>query len=253
LPLKPVLAPNTKVQQSPSLDKEPAPKRWTFGFSHFRQIERFGLDRTDRGWFVSFLEKLRILSAEIVDDFISDGEKKGRWRFHPIDWTAYEIPIQLEVLDWLPADVRNNQVEFPLHQFQVSMALGRVVGYFDEDQVFQVVLLDPWHNIQPSKSHNYRVDPCSPLSCDYSNLLARLTAAREYECSDGANCAVKEALQNVHEKPLMSLNIVLMKPDDDAMKNAVELIKNGHAASLEDIFVLGTIQLMLQSSNPTEG
>jgi hypothetical protein len=163
-PKKPVLAVPLKHEQSPVSGKEKVqPKRWTFGFCSFNQIKYFGFDNIASTWFASLFERLKDLSGETVDGFLQDVDKKQARRFHDIDWAATAIPIKRSDLDWLPVEVKNNPDEFPMQQFQVSKALGRIVGYFDGEQVFQIVLLDPLHNLQPSGAHNYRVTRSLPL------------------------------------------------------------------------------------------
>ena len=48
----------------------------------------------------------------------------------------------------------DNPEDYPWQQFQITRANGRVIGFWDEYHVFQVVLLDPEHNMQPCKSRN---------------------------------------------------------------------------------------------------
>jgi hypothetical protein len=240
----PVLASKPKAAVSPAAGAEKPPKLWTFGFSYFKQIKYFGFDNIGPSWFASLFEKLRELSGETVDEFLADGLKKHTWRYHEIDWSAYRIPISLKSLDWLPADVVNNQAEFPIQQFQVSMALGRVVGYFDAEQVFQIVLLDPLHNIQPSKDFNYRVTRSLPVNCQYTQLREDvIKAAIQATCTDGA-CPVKGALSAINTKPTVDKNVVIMTIDDDSVKVANEHIANEKAASYADIFANGLLTLL---------
>jgi hypothetical protein len=78
-PKKPVLVASPKPEKPLSVgDKEAPPKKWTFGFSSFRQIEFFGLSRVSASWFVSVLQKLQMLSLENVDDFRGDVAKKTK-------------------------------------------------------------------------------------------------------------------------------------------------------------------------------
>lgn len=73
-------------------------------------------------------------------------------------------------MSWIYKDYLENEEDFPLYQFQISMANGRVVGFFDENWVFNIVLVDPNHNMQPSKDYDYRVTPCFPLDNHYECL-----------------------------------------------------------------------------------
>ena len=94
----------------------------------------------------------------LVDDVRSDRTLQNGLRFHQINWGQKNCPMSREELDWLPKGYLDNADSFPMCQFQISMALGRIVGFWDENNVFNVVLLDPLHNIQPSKDYGYKVD-----------------------------------------------------------------------------------------------
>ncbi|MDH3997498.1 MAG: hypothetical protein OET90_01545, partial [Desulfuromonadales bacterium] len=181
----PVLDPTHKLPEQPLLPKQSAlgkPKKWCFSFRYWRQIDYFGLSRSEGKWFSSFLERLKLLGEEEIDKFIADRAKSASWRYHKINWEQENIPVKIEDLDWLPDYCKSNQDEFPLLQFQVSQSLGRVIGFWDRDRTFCIVLLDPYHNIQPTKATAYRVDPCSPLRCDYSSLLLALDQIIETRC-----------------------------------------------------------------------
>jgi hypothetical protein len=45
---------------------------------------------------------------------------------------AKNIPIQRIDFDWIERKILENEDEYPFLQFQVSTALGRVVGFFDK-------------------------------------------------------------------------------------------------------------------------
>ncbi|MBF4448927.1 hypothetical protein ERJ76_25315 [Vibrio anguillarum] len=75
------------------------------------------------------LEKLRELCGKKVEDFISNEGEKGSWRYHKINWNQKNIPIQRGDLEWVDKVYRDNPDDYPLLQFQVSTALGRVVGF----------------------------------------------------------------------------------------------------------------------------
>jgi hypothetical protein len=172
------------------------PSRWTFSFRYWRQIEYFGLDKVQPAWFVSLLERLVDLSSQRIDDFFSNSPTKSYYRYHEIDWDQKKIPIKREDLTWLDHDYLVNAEDYPLVQFMVSKALGRIVGFWDEEYAFCIVLLDPLHNLQPSKFHSYRIDPCSPLSCEYTALLLDMQEARGLECTN-TSCPVRAALDAI--------------------------------------------------------
>lgn len=63
---------------------------------------------------------------------MSNFTARDAYRFHPIDWAAKNIPIQRMDFDWIERKILENVDEYPFLQFQVSTALGRVIGFFDE-------------------------------------------------------------------------------------------------------------------------
>jgi len=92
-------------------------------------------------------------------------------RIHNINWSAKSVPIKRSDLNWIDKDYLNNEEEFPIMQIAVSRAEGRLVGFFDEQNAFQIVLLDPLHNAQPSKYNGYKVRLCKPLGCELSTVM----------------------------------------------------------------------------------
>ena len=214
----------------------PTAKNWTFSWQYWRQIEYFGLDKTDANWFVSLLEKLRILSSKNLDEFRRNGRERDTWRFHDINWSQKNIPIRRRDLDWLDSSILDNDAEFPMVQFQVSQALGRIVGFFGVDHVFHIVLLDPHHNLQPSKSYNYQVAPCSPLSCNYSALLRRVAAVSE-SCG---SCQHAAALVDLKAHRLLApFEVVMFHCDAEVSAEAEELYELGCAEGPYDVFKEG--------------
>jgi hypothetical protein len=243
-PQKPVLA-KQPIQQSP---KPVAPARtftadrWMFSFRFFKQIENFGLDKQDANWFVSVIEKLVDLSNETVDVFFADKIKKNYWRYHDISWTKKNVPIRREDLKWLQKDYLENATEFPIVQFQISKALGRVVGFWDENRVFNIILLDPLHNIQPSRDFSYKVDPCSPLPCKYTTLLDDIEAAKKNNCPTETACPVNAALRTI-PKEGHTYQVTILRLRDDLAKLANEVIEAGKAKSIEEIIENGVLSL----------
>lgn len=77
---------------------------------------------------------------------------------------------------WIPSPYFEAEEEYPLVQFMVSTGLGRVVGFFDEQDVFQIVAFDPQHNIQKSKGRTGRKD-CQPIRSDIMELQSRVDRA----------------------------------------------------------------------------
>lgn len=119
----------------------------------------------------------------------------------------------------------DNEVEYPFHQFQISQSLGRVVGFLDETSTFNIVLLDPKHNIQPTKSYDYKVTPCEPLGSQLTSLLLNIEALkRTASCS--AECATLAGLSKLQEEnhPPMA---VLIGLSEGHHTDAQDLVRDG--------------------------
>ncbi len=232
----PVLDFEPKSSKEPVLLSSPEAIRWTFSLRYWEQIDYFGLDKSESKWFVSFLNKLKDLSQKEVEKFISDAAEKEAWRYHNINWNQKNIPINREDLTWIDDCYRNNPQDFPILQFQVSKSLGRVVGFWDESNVFNVVLLDPLHNIQPSKSHSYRVDDCSPLSCDYSSMIYKLDIIKKSpKCTE--ECMTFKDLSKIDSMSI-STNVLMHYLNDEDIQELERALQDG-GYSVTDILLLG--------------
>lgn len=172
-------------------------------------------------------------------------------RYHDIDWNKENIPIQRSDLNWLHKDYLENEDEYPLVQFMVSQALGRVVGFWDEYSVFNVVLLDPLHNIQPAGSFEYKVDDCSPLSCKYTLLLKSLENAQQFPCDNPA-CASRLKLMAIPE-PAQQYRAIILQLSDGDHADAMAIVQEGKAENYNDIFESGILHHLDQASKPPTG
>ena len=145
----------------------------SFSFQYYRQIPYFEIGDQDNHWFASLLDRLKDLSGK-DSSLMGDATAKDAYRLHPINWNQPRIPIKKDDLNWIPSEYRNNSaIEFV--QFEISKAMGRVVGFFNEtNELFFIVLLDPKHNIQPTQKTGYRVDKTHTCLTDYEQLLQQL-------------------------------------------------------------------------------
>jgi hypothetical protein len=215
-------------------------RSWAFSFKYFNQIEYFGLDRCEPKWFSSLLFRLRELCQKNLSEIFSDKNMKNFYRYHKIDWGSKNIPIQKSDLNWVDKVYLENDDDFPFHQFQVSKAKGRVIGFWNEDHsVFYITLLDPLHNIQPSKSFDYKVDDCYPLSCEFSSLHNDIhnLSRQKTNCED---CNIRGALSTIPTK-LNSSSAIVGFLDEGFLK---EFDKISKTKSLTEILEAGIISLM---------
>lgn len=179
--INPGTIPPSRVPEVRSGRPDPE-KYFTFSFRYWKETDNFGVGSVENSWFASLLERLRDLGRERITRLFEDPGFKDALRSHPVNWDAKNIPVQLPDLDWLPASVRENQDEFPIIQFHVSKALGRIHGFWDADWCFQIVLLDPLHNLQPSKHVQYAVRSTEVSSCEYSALRAAIDQVCQSPC-----------------------------------------------------------------------
>ncbi|SDE84028.1 hypothetical protein SAMN04487996_107152 [Dyadobacter soli] len=232
----PVVGQNVPINK-PKLANIPDQHRWSFSFQYFQQIEFFGLGDLGGNWFVSLLEKLRDLSKMSIDSFIKDRVTTNRHRYHRINWEATNIPIQRKDVSWVDRRYLDNEDEYPFVQFQISKALGRVIGFWDEThQHFYIVLLDPKHNMQPSKDYEYKVDETSIEHCEFLSLLADIDRIKGIKCTD-ENCVCKAKLNELPTN-LNRGRFVYFQLDDEYYDDFLEKTQS---KSVKQIIELGLL------------
>jgi hypothetical protein len=250
--------PRIRLGQTPSIGPAPredgAPpkeKLWKFSFRFWRQIDNFGFNgaNLDVGWFVSLLDQLKTLSQETVDAIRRgrDSRKADVLRYHEINWSQRNIPLQRHDFDWLPGDFLNNEAEYPFYQFQISTGNGRIVGFWDDEDVFNMLLLDPRHNMQPSNDFNYRVDPCNSMRNQFEQLehvFHVFRAETENGCAAQPNCLARTRLLELRGDSSGSLVITVSQ---DHWQDISSHIKAGTIASVDDLFAFA---LLMASEHP---
>lgn len=185
---------------------------WSFSFRFWEQLKHFGLDgkEIDNQWMVNVLDRFKELSTQTVDKVILDGGQASADRFHAINWKAKNIPIQRSHITSIPKEYSGE--EYELHQFQVSKGEGRIVGFFDEKWVFNVVLFDPLHNIQPSKYNDYSVRPCFPLDSELTQIQEGIFRCLEH--CETHECKAAAKLKDIADKSkrhFESFEVLLVK------------------------------------------
>jgi hypothetical protein len=233
---RPVSAPRTSQFRS---------SKWYFSFQYWKQIKNFGLDGKNPAWFISLIERLRDVSSEVLDKFFGDGLRQEAFHYHKIKWDQTNIPIKRTDLIWLPKDYLDNDAEFPIVQFSIRTALGRVAGFWDENRIFNVILIDPNHNLQPVKENGYNVVECYQLLNEHEILLAGLSRVQNIavNCS-GGSCATKTALRFINSDH-QPFGIVYL--EQSFYQKAQEFIKSGKANSMEELLELG---ILIKDSEP---
>ncbi|MBY5563593.1 hypothetical protein [Rhizobium leguminosarum] len=243
--MKPVLDQNIVPQKSarPAAGHVAERARWSFSMRFWRQLEYFGVGDMPPGWFVSLFERMSSLCGMTVEGFLKDTVIQDSVRFHTIDWNGKNVPLRRSDFDWLPNDYLANADEYPFYQFHVSKALGRVVGFFDEAGVFNVLLLDPKHNIQPSKYNDYTIIPTKSGSCNYASLTS---AATEYlsRCSSHS-CSIRSGFSEFLEKQIhvQTSGVVICKVAEEHYDRFQSLKGSIADFSLRDVIEIGLLQL----------
>lgn len=174
----------------------------SFSFKYFGQQEYFGIGEQDANWFANLFDRIKDLSSK-TKAIIENPIEREAYRLHPIDWDARNCPITIAELSSVPQYIKDNAEDDFFWQFQLSKGTGRVVGFFNEDStIFYIVLLDPKHNIQPSKDYGYSVDATKEAITEYERIqMCIADVLKEFAeiCNGRKNC------------PLSRLNIEYLR------------------------------------------
>lgn len=228
------------LQEKLTAGRAPDAVQWNFSFQYWNQIEFFGLDRSAKSWFVSLLERLRDLSKYTVEEFLRNIDLQDAYRFHAINWSAKNCPIKRQDLHWIPPHILENNEDFPLVQIHVSKALGRIVGFFDSNHTFNIVLLDPLHNIQPAKCVDYKIRDCDIVGCQYTSLLYKVSSLLDRKCKNGACENAHELKRMIQIRDnLLAANCAMIFISDENKVWYDELEQSGIVDSIDDIFTAG--------------
>lgn len=166
----------------------------TFSFRYCTQQEFFGIGGEDAAWFVNLQERLKDLSGKTAAILESKLDRDS-YRLHPINWNARNCPITKDNLFSVPKVIRDNSDEDFFWQFQLSKGTGRVVGFFNEtNSIFYIVLLDPKHNIQPSRDYGYAVDDTEIAITEFERLQMKLSDAGKSisKCKYNNDCPIAD-------------------------------------------------------------
>lgn len=221
-------------------EKEIKKEKLVFSFLHFKQIENFGIGSCSSKWHISLIERLSTLGTMTTQEVLEDNRGSNSLRCHPIDWSKKNIPIKRKDLTWLPSEVLGNDSEFPIMQFSITTGTGRIIGYFDKSaSVFHIVLLDPEHNIQPAKKHNWQIQPTTKGISQYDDLLTKISFINSIigKCPHTATCTIPPHIEAAREEH----NIIYTLLSDDFYSTYQELL-NKH--SLQEILENGILSLI---------
>lgn len=213
-------------------------RKLTFSFLHFRQIQNFYIGDCSKEWHAGLIERLGVLSTMTPQELREDNRGSDALRCHHIDWSEKNIPIKRTDLDWLPKEILENEDDFPIMQLSISNSTGRIVGYFDRDSsIFHVILLDPKHNLQPSKKNNYQIQPTTRGLSQYDELLNKLERIKHIV----ANCSNKTCQLHSHIDHIEGLhdNIVYIGLDNDFYTAYHEILRK---VPLQEVLEKGVLE-----------
>ena len=215
---------------------KPALTRFTFSLQYFKQIKYFEIGQQQQAWYISLIDRLQELSSKTREVFLRDITEKQNFRYHEIDWNGTNVPIKREDLNWIDTAYLYNKEEYPFVQFHISLALGRVVGFWDENHVFQIVLLDPLHNIQPSKRYAYKVDDTHFMSSQISSLLVDIQKIKA-KIKEGCSCETCLEIKKIPTKINMT-NLLIAHLDDSYLEKI-----ESSTLHIEQILELGLLSI----------
>ncbi|EPG66091.1 hypothetical protein [Leptospira wolffii] len=133
----------------------------SFSFSLFKDTENFGFDcqpPLTQNWIGAFVEALRSLSELTVKDLEDNGRTKEKSHFHKIPWGDANVYFSKEEFYRRFIPQKYEADDYEIYQFSISKANGRIIGFFDEDKTFKVVLIDAKHNFHLSIHSGKRLD-----------------------------------------------------------------------------------------------
>lgn len=219
-------------------------KKLSFSFSYFKHdVKYFQIGDCHQRWFVGLIERLVTLCDMTKDGILMENAGSIALRCHEIDWTQKNIPIQRKDLTWLPPEILSNDKEFPIMQVSISKSTGRIIGFFDSDpRIFNIILLDPNHNIQPCKKNNYQIQPTTQGVSQYDELLNRLDRIKHITriCPDG-RCQLHSHIQHIDG---LHDYIMYMGVDKRLYDEYQELLQR---MTLTEIFERGIIDCLANS------
>ena len=239
---KPSLGKAPSKTRLPVVDEVPPPRRFVFSYRYFRQLKYFEIGALNSGWFLAFFEKMTEISSKDFDALMTNFREKNAWRLHKIDWNHRSVPYQRNALNWIDRRYIENEEEFPFFQFQITKAFGRVIGFWDETGTFNVVFLDPMHNMQPSAHSDYKLREGVLAK---SHFDAAICVVESVISACGTDCKCRPIYGKIQEALTASLpfETALVPMTADIFQRATACIQDGLADALSDILDLGLRQL----------
>lgn len=188
--------------QVPKQNKKAKGAKFSISFAFWTQRENFGLSPKgdDSAWYVSLFDGLRGICAHDVDTIQCDPNLKNQLNIHRFDWSRGNMGISIskkEFEDLIPLQYRNSP-EYEPFQIQVSTGHGRLIGFYDENNIFQLLLLDPNHNFCLSNYSEYKIRPTQKKLSQFE-VMHNLVQAIKEDSLKHCKQTTCPALENVNE------------------------------------------------------
>ncbi len=234
-----ILGATPPAAKKATLGSVPSPRKFIFSFRYYKQTDLFGLGGSvDHGWFISFLDKISELSREDYEKLMSDFVKKDIWRIHPIDWSSKNVPLERKDFEWVDKAYLSNDEEYPFFQFQVGTALGRVVGFWDEAGVFNIIVLDRMHNLQPSQYSDYKLRDAPLGSGEFAHAI-RLYEDGMKSCVPDCPCRGLYGQVQASLTGRLGKEVVIVGLEKNHYEEAIRLVKDGLIDGVGDLVFQG--------------
>ncbi|MDE6741909.1 MAG: hypothetical protein K2J58_06215 [Muribaculaceae bacterium] len=208
----------------------------SFSFRYFKEYRYFGVGNQDASWFANLYDRLKDISGK-TGALIDNKKEREDYRLHPIDWNATSCPISIDDLD-LPKNIVDNAKEDFIWQFQISKGTGRVVGFFNEDySIFYIVLLDPKHNLQPSKDFGYAVDETQCALTEYEKIQMALheLETKRKKCKHTEQCPISDL------ERYLNTGEFYVRIEPELAAEFIKQIKNGTFIDAFNDFLLNSL------------
>lgn len=180
-----------------------------FSFKYLEERENFEWGDVDKGWYSAFLNRLSELESHTWEELEANSEGITKSIFyHAIKWED-AIVLKREDINWIPDEYKNDE-DYPIYQLAVTKGKGRLHGFKDEKGIFNILLIDINHNLQPSQKHNYQIRPTRSQKSSIDILQASISM-----CEHASECPCL-----IHNS--FPVNVISFKFDLDAYK-----IQNG--------------------------
>lgn len=206
-------------------------------------MKHFGLKQQDSEWFSAVLEKLGELSRKTIAQTNANPAEKVAWRLHEVNWSAKGVPYARKDLDWLDKDYLANEAEYPIQQFQITKALGRVIGFFDEQRVFNILFLDPLHNMQPSSFSDHKLRETIVTQSVSAGVLRyveqQLAACKHDACMCRADYANLQKIATAKSGG----TTLLVHVSSDLFLRVTQFVEDGAANSVAEVIEIAVASL----------